>query len=193
MAAQTMKPDLSDPNDPFYEYPAMAKKDHLAIQEIYQYQAMSSAEISSVFFQLGVQKGATIFHKMLTSFKIAARAANAGWSLLQAINGDVTVMSAIRGDAALHAALKGLQNAMHDYSPDNFHPHAGDVEFAADCFEQFFNEASVLTTKEEVEELLFQWTSKLKAQAAEKTAINPTIQEVVKNAKARRPVTGVDQ
>lgn len=183
-----MKPDLSDPNDPFYEYPAMAKKDHLAIQEIYQYQAMSSAEISSVFFQLGVQKGAIIFHKMLTSFKIAARVANAAWGLYDKINaGNVSHELATSED------MKNLQQSLHDYSPDNFHPHAGDVEFAADCFEQFFNEAAGLTTKEEMEELLFQWTSKLKAQAAEKAVINPTIQEVVTRAKTRNPVTSVGE
>lgn len=149
-------PNLSDTNDPFYEYPAMAKKDHLAVQEIYAYQAMSSAEISSVFFQLGVQKGAIIFHKMLTSFKIAARVANAAWGYVKACE-----------EKGLDGPPSIVQ-ALHDYSPDNFHPHVGDVEFAADCFEQFYNEAATLSTKEEVEELLFQWTARLKNEAAAK-------------------------
>lgn len=180
-------PNLLSTKDPWYEFTAMTKKTHLAIQEIYQYQDMTAVEISSVFFQLGVQKGAHLFYAMLQSFKIAARAANAGWSLVQLFQ----QFPSLIGSNELAKRLKDVENAFHDYSPDNFHPHLGDVEFAADCFEQFYNEAAGLNTKEEVEELLFQWTAKLRAEVEQRAAglEKSTIKEVVSRAKARNPVT----
>lgn len=180
--------NLADPNDPFYSYQNMTKKNHLAIREIYQYQDMDSAQIGSIFFQLGVQKGANLFYLMLQSFKIAARAANAAWRIHQVLREHGTELPWIPS-----SVLDDLQRSLHDYSPDNFHPHLGDLEFAADCFEQFYNEVAVLETKEQVEERLFEWTKTLKEKIGEKAAglEKPTVQEVVSRAKKRSPVTSV--
>jgi uncharacterized protein YdcH (DUF465 family) len=176
---------------PYYlkDWALMAKKTHLSIQEIYQYQHMDSAQIGAVFFQLGVQKGANLFHMMLKSFQIASRVANAAWGVYEKMN-----PTNVSHELASSEAMKKLQQALHDYSPDNFHPHLGDLEFAADCFEQFYNEVAELKTKEEVEERLFQWTAQLREKIATRAEgiTKLTVQEVVSNAK-RNPVSAPDE
>ncbi len=160
----------------------MNKKDYLAIQEIYQYQDMSESEISAVFFTLGVQRAATLFHLMLQSFKITARVANAGWRLFSVLR---TVLKPNEKTWIPQTVMAEVEQSLHDYSPDNFRPHIADLEFASACFEQFYNDASTKETKEEIEELIFEWTKKLHEQLEAKKGeyVKPTVDEV-----RRRPV-----
>ena len=191
-APSVVSPNLSDPNDPFYSYQSLMKKNHLKIQEIYQYQGMDTAQIGSIFFQLGVQKGADLFYLMLQSFKIAARVANAAWGLFETLRCHPDILEEVDRRADLREELTKVGRALNDYSPDNFAPHMGDLEFAADCFEQFYNEVAALETKEQVEERLFEWTKMLKEKLAERAEgmQKLTVDDVVNNAKRKRkPVT----
>lgn len=155
----------------------MNKKEHLEVQKIYTYQHMSAAELNEVFEKLGVKDGARLFYLLLKSFGLAARVANAAWGFYKewkSSSSNVTVEE------------EKLAEALHDYAPDHFGVTNGQLEFAAQCFEEFYNEASGMHTKEEVEELLFAWTSKLHKEVAAANAKAPVSSP---KAKKRSPVT----
>lgn len=133
----------------------MTKKEHLEVQQIYTYQGMSLEELSTLFTKLGIKDGARLFYLMLRSFSIAARVANSAWGFYKEWK---------TGSDGILTEEERMAEALHDYSPDNFGVPAGKFEFAAQCFEDFYNEATTKQTKEEVEELLFEWTKKLRAQ-----------------------------
>lgn len=168
----------------------MTKKEFLAIREIYQYQEMNVAEIREVFFQLDGQKGANLFWLMLQSYKITARVAAAGWRIFQALK---SVLKPHEQVWVPPTMMDELEASLADFSPDNFPDfrNAATLEYAAECFEQFYNEACTKTTREEVEELIFEWTQKLRDQIAAKSAgqpEKPTVQQVVVATK-RTPVS----
>jgi hypothetical protein len=165
------------------DWALMTKKEFLAVREIYQYQEMTVAEISAVFFQLGVQKGANLFYLMLQSYKITARVASAAYGFFKEWRDKSN---------GIFAEEERLAEALHDYSPDNFPEfhNFSTLEFAASCFEQFYNEACTKQTKEEVEELIFEWTKKLQDQLEEKRAgVQKATVEKVVIATKRTPVT----
>lgn len=156
-----------DVRDPRYgDWGLLMKKNHLSESEIQQYETLTLEEISSVFFKLGVSKGAQLFFVMLQSYRIAARVANAAWGLVQS-------------NLQSPEELKRLQQALRDYSPNNFAPHRSDIEFAAECFEEYYNEAAKLMTMEEREELLFQWTAKLHRLAEQAPRVKLTAQDIL--------------
>lgn len=167
----------------------MTKKEFLAIREIYQYQEMTAAEISAVFFQLGVQRGANLFYLMLQSFKITHRVATAGWRLFQAVKSVVKPHEHVWIPPSI---MDEVGAALSDFSPENFPEFRviNHLEFAQRCFEQFYNEASTKTTKEEVEELIFEWGKRLQEQIDAKNVDyeKPTVEQVVVATK-RTPVT----
>lgn len=132
----------------------MTKKEHLEVQKIYEYQGMNLEELNAVFTKLGIKDGARLFYLMLRSFSLAARVANAAWGFYE--EWKTTKERALNNEDSLAEAL-------HGYSPDNFGVPSNKYEFAAQCFEQFYNEAAAKETKEEVEELLFEWTKKLRS------------------------------
>lgn len=147
------------------------KKSHLTHEEIIAYQELTSAEVSSVFFKLGVQRGAQLFWMMLQSYMIVTRAANAGWTFLKQFDD---------GDArGMGEAVKALRSAMHDYAPQHFSPHVADLEFAADCFEQFYDEAARTSSREEMEELVFTWTERLRNAAKERRVPRASYQDII--------------
>jgi len=155
----------------------MNKQDHLAEKEIQELEKLDATGIHSVFFQLGVARGADLFRVMLTSYRLAARVANAAWKL-------VDVMKQTSSAGPEHWAP--LQKALADYAPSYFAPHTSDYEFAAKCFEQFYEQACTKPTREEVEELIFQWTIMLQENAAAagpKIPPKQLIEDIVKKAK----------
>lgn len=133
----------------------MTKKEHLEVQKIYEYQGMNLEELSEVFTKLGLKDGARLFYLMLRSFNLAARVANAAWNFYEEWKATK--------ERAFSRTEESLAEALRGYSPDNFGVPTNKYEFAAQCFEQFYNEASIKETKEEVEELLFEWTKKLRS------------------------------
>lgn len=163
---------LRDADSAFYATGAtFMKKSHLTHEEIIAYQELTAAEVSSVFFKLGVQKGSQLFWLMLQSYMIVTRAANAGWAFLKQLDdGDSRGM----GEAA-----KSLRSAMHDYAPQHFSPHVADLEFAADCFEQFYDEAAKTSSREEMEELVFTWTERLRNAAKERRVPRASYQDII--------------
>lgn len=76
--------------------------------------------------------------------------------------------------------LMEMQDAMSEYAPAHFSPHTVDLKFAAECFEQFYNEMATKQSMGEVEELLFLWTSRLQeAAAANIRDMHLSVREVV--------------
>lgn len=144
----------------FHDWSLVMTRKHLSEKEIQQYEGMDSSELGAVFFKLGVSKGAHLFEAMLNSYRIAARVANAAWGYVKALENKDSYNS--------QEEFKSLERSLNDYSPANFSPHRSDLLFAAECFEAFFNEASGKTSAE-MEEILFQWTSKLHALAEQKS------------------------
>ncbi len=134
----------------------MTKKEHLQVQQIYKYQEMSSEELVEVFEKLGIKDGARLFYLMLKSFGLAARVANAAWGFYKEWN---------KKSDGIFREEEHLAEALHDYAPDHFGVPRGSIEYAASCFEQFYNEAAGKATKEEIEELIFAWTKKLREEA----------------------------
>jgi len=163
---------LRDADSTFYATGAtFMKKSHLTHEEIIAYQELSSAEVSSVFFKLGVQRGAQLFWTMLQSYMIVTRVANAAWAFLKQFDD---------GDPrSVGEAVKALRSALHDYAPQHFSPHVADLEFAADCFEQFYDEAAKTSSREEMEELVFKWTERLRNAAKERRVPRVTYEDII--------------
>ena len=159
----------------------MNKKEHLEVQKIYAYQEMSAEELNALFEKLGVKDGARLFYLMLKSFGIASRVANAAWGFYKEWKGQSN---------GIFTEEERLAEALHDYAPNHFGVPRGNLEFAAQCFESFYNEASTKQTKEEIEELIFQWTKRLRDQiATEQAERQAQVLDVErKTAKKRTPV-----
>lgn len=161
----------------------MNKKEHLEVQKIYEYQGLTNEELDELFEKIGVKQGARLFYLMLKSFGIAARVANAAWSFYEEWKNQSN---------GIFREEEKLAEALHDYSPDNFGIPDGHLEYAATCFEEFYNQASG-KTKEEIEELIFEWTKRLRddlqeRRAKEQARIEALRQEQMKKAR-RKPVT----
>lgn len=168
-----------DPASGFYakDGPFM-KKDHLKHGEILAYQDLSAADVMKLFADLGTSKGAQLFWLMLQSYKIVTRVANAGWEFVKMLD--------VGQSKGIAEAVAGLRRALHDYSPENFAPNVGELEYAANCFEQFYDEATKTKTREEMEELVFTWTDKLHNAAKERKAKATTSEDILVEHSAGR-------
>jgi hypothetical protein len=181
IGASSASTDVHDPN--YYDWKTFMAKKYLEESEIQQYEKMDSAEIGSVFFQLGVAKGAQLFFTLLHSYRLAARVANAAFGFVKAAKeaegeeGNKSV-----GEIKCFAEM---EKALHDYSPSNFTPHASDSAYAGECFEAFYEQANAKETKEEVLELIFEWTCRLQEETATKKGTREPITPADIVARAR--------
>lgn len=157
----------------------MNKKEYLEVQKIYQYQDFTNEELDELFEKIGIKQGARLFYLMLKSFGIAARVANAAWGFYQEWKNHSN---------GIFAEEEKLAEALHDYSPDNFGVPGGHLEFAATCFEEFYNQASG-KTKEEIEELIYVWTKRLRDDLAQQRAKEVERREQEAKKARRKPVT----
>jgi hypothetical protein len=161
----------------------MNKKEHLEVQKIYQYQNFTEEELDELFSRLGIKEGARLFYLMLKSFGIAARVANAAWGFYKEWQNQSN---------GIFREEEKLAEALHDYAPDHFGVPGGHLDFAATCFEEFYNQASG-KTKEEIEELIFVWTKRLRDDLAAQRAKEAELQEKARQEQAkktkRKPVT----
>lgn len=140
-------------HDPlFYHSSTFMRKNHLTEAQIREFEAMDAAQIGSVFFQKGVSTAAHLFYQMISSYRIAARVANAVWAYHQALEN--------HDEYNAKEEWANVERALHDYSPGNFSPYRGDIQFAAEYFEALFNEISTHPL-ERWEEVLFEWTKRL--------------------------------
>ena len=142
----------------------MTKKEHLEIQKIYALQSMSARELEEYFSKIG-KDGARLLYLMLRSFQITSRVANAAWGFISKWR----TVSVPPVSNELYREIEGMQEALHDYSPANFQKSDSTYEFAATCFEEFYNQAETKQTREEVIELIFEWTCRLRSEAGKKS------------------------
>lgn len=166
-------------HDPlFYNVSTFMRRSHLSEKQIREFEAMSAAELGAVFFQKGVATAGQLFYQMLQSYRIAAGVANAAWGYKKAVDN--------KDDYNAREEWANLERALHDYSPGNFSPHRGDIQFAAEYFEALFNEISTHQL-ERWEEVLFEWTKKLHDMLESRGGPmeKPDVQRVV-NGMARR-------
>ena len=136
----------------FYNLGTLMRRQHLTSKQIQEFRGMSAAELGAVFGQKGLTTAAHLFHQLLESFEIANRVALAAWGYRRAVEN--------KDEYNAKEEWANLERALHDFSPDNWQPYRGDIQFAAQYFEALFNELGQHTL-DRWEEVLFQWTKKL--------------------------------
>lgn len=139
-------------NPLFYNLTTLMKRNHLSVQQIQEFRGMTAAELGSVFFQKGVSTCAHLFFQLLQSFEVANNVARAVWGYKKAVEA--------QDDYNAKEEWANIERALHDYSPGNWQPYRGDIQFAAEYFEALFNELQN-HPRENWEEVLFVWTKKL--------------------------------
>jgi hypothetical protein len=148
------------------------RKNHLSNKEIQEFREMDSAQIGSLFFQKGVSTGAKLFHQLLESFEIANRVALAAWGYCKAIGN--------QDEYNAKEEYSSMEKALSEYSPGNFHPHVSDLQFAAEYFEQMYNEVCTKTALVDAQEVIFEYGARLHEMLASKGGPlqKPDVQQV---------------
>lgn len=108
----------------------MPKQTYLPEADIQNYEAMDYGHLSAHLGKLGISKGADLFLALLRSYRIAAHVANAAWGLVKELEagGPITPETWLR-----------IMRSLHDYSPGNFPPHPGDIEYCCHVLERLYD------------------------------------------------------
>ena len=107
-----------------------SRKAYMTEKEIQDIERMTEAQIGAWIMRDGTEKTAENIVRLVRAMRICATVANAGWKLVNEIKTTGSLSDATYSE---------LQRTLNLYSPENFPPFAGDLEFGCRMMEELYD------------------------------------------------------
>lgn len=115
------------------------KRKYLSDPEIQSLSSLSSKQLEERLAELGPEETRNLISRLIVSYKLASRVANAAWGFFKAWT---------KGGGPIAPHEEQLHETLKDYAPTDFPKHQGEIETLIEEMKSLLDELDALTADE---------------------------------------------